>query len=164
MKINRFKTAGNKLYFYFEEVKALKDGGVWYFTGFGIVLLLSIPVLIFELFVLLLTGKDFGLFQSMEDIEEEIILDANEVPENLRDLIPLAERWGIGDDAERGEVMESATHQELVDLEEKVSPKMIEIWEWLSGYSDVHYSDTTSYFTYLMVACDEVDIYLENCD
>ena len=161
MADNRFDIVGKKLFFYLEEVKALKDGGLWYFFGFSVLLLVFIPFLIIELLILLLTGKDIGWFQSSERVDKEMVLDANEVPESLRHLVPLAEKWGIGDDVERGEFMDSATRQELDELEKYVGPKMQEIGDWLSSYPEGYYSDTTYFFTYLMVSYDEADMYNE---
>ncbi len=106
-----------------------------------------------------MVGKDFGWFQSSEPVEEDMLLDPDEVPRNLHFLIPLAKKWGIGDDVERSEFMDSATLQEVEELEEKVGPKMQEISEWILKYPEDHYSDTTYFFTYLMCAYDEADSY-----
>ena len=159
---NRFKIIKKKLYYYLEEIQALKGSGAWYFLGFGVLIILLFPVLIFELLILLIANKDIGWFQSAKPAEELIELNADEVPKNLHDLIPFAKKWGVGDDYERGELMKSATPDELNELEEKVGSRMQEIWDWLSSYPEDYYSDTTYFFTYLMSAYDECDLYRED--
>ena len=159
MPSTRFRIFGRKLFYFLEEIEALKDGGLWHFIGIGILLILLFPVLIFELIVLLVIGKDMGWFQSSEHVEEVMELNTNEVPESLRNLIPLAKKWGIGDDYERGEVIKSAMPRELDELEQKVGSRMQEIGDWLSGYPQDNLNDTTYFFTYLMVAYEECHLY-----
>ena len=155
MSGTRLNITVKKLSFFLDEIKALRDGGVWYFLFFGVLIVLLIPVLIFEIVVLFVTGKDFGWFQSSEPVEEVMELNASEVPDALHDLIPLAKKWGIGDDCDRVEAMALAKSQDLDELKEKVGPRMQEIGDWLSSYPDDSYSDTTYFFTYLMVAYEE---------
>lgn len=156
---HKLHTIKNKLFFYIGEIKALKDGGVWYFIGFGILLFVLIPFLIIDILILLLFGKDMGWFQSAEYVEKEMVININEIPQNLRHLVPLAKKWGIGDDGDRGEFMELATKEDLDELEEMVGPNMQAISDWLSSYPEDSYNDTTYYFTYLMSAYDETGIY-----
>lgn len=61
---NRFHTAGSKLSRYLEELQALADGGVWYFLGFGVLLVPLIPFLALDIAILLLSGADPGWFSA----------------------------------------------------------------------------------------------------
>jgi len=57
--------------------------------------------------------KKYGL---TAENRRTIHLDASRVPEQLRRWIPLAERWGIGDDLIREDCIEKATAEELQEL------------------------------------------------
>src|SRR5688500_20338669 len=49
-------------------------------------------------------------------------LDASKVPEDLRSLVPLAERWGIGDDVDRNAKVDKATDAERAELKNASEP------------------------------------------
>jgi hypothetical protein len=57
--------------------------------------------------------------------------DESKVPEDLRDLIPLAKKWGVGDDLYRGEIGRRATIEERKELVEKVKPRGDRIMEFV---------------------------------
>ncbi|MCU7926619.1 MAG: hypothetical protein KZQ97_09255 [Candidatus Thiodiazotropha sp. (ex Dulcina madagascariensis)] len=143
---------------YFGEVSALKDGGTGYRFGFGFLLLILFPVMLLEIVIVLLAGRDLGLFVPVNPTRP-LIFKEEEVPDSLRDLIPLAKKFGVGDDAERGEIMRSASSHELSALEEKVLPRQQEIVDWLDTFPETGISDTASFFLYLGSACDEVSLY-----
>jgi len=56
--------------------------------------------------------KHFNLFA---ENRPTIILDSNKVPDDLRHLIPLAEKWGIGDDIIRCDFEGKATYEEKMN-------------------------------------------------
>lgn len=145
---------------YTEEVSGLRGSGIGYQIGFGILLLLLLPVLLLEILLVLLFGKDIGVFIPTTPVEPPKLIE-EEVPETLRDLMPLARKFGIGDDADRGEIMKAALPNELADLEGKVLPRQQEILEWLDTFPENGMSDTASFFLYLGSACDEVPFYNE---
>jgi hypothetical protein len=70
MPRTRFEIINNKITFYIEEIKSLKDAGMAYFFGFGLLIILLIPVFIIELSILSITGKDLGWFQSSAYVEK----------------------------------------------------------------------------------------------
>jgi hypothetical protein len=72
MPHTRFDIINIKIYFYTEEIKSLKDAGMLYFLGFGLLIILLFPVFIIELSILLITGKDLGWFQSSANVEKRI--------------------------------------------------------------------------------------------
>ncbi len=63
----------------------------------------------------------------------EIHLDPAKVPTQFRHLIPLAERFGIGDDIIRGEVARQASPLEIAELREFMSNYDEALDEWLAG-------------------------------
>ena len=62
-----------------------------------------------------------------------ITLSAENVPEGLRCLIPLAERWGINDDILRMDELERATPAEIDYLKSVVRHFGKQFSEWLAG-------------------------------
>ena len=61
-----------------------------------------------------------------------IRLDSRQVPEALRSLIPLAEKWGISDDILRGDFIAAATAAEMEELKNAVQQHIDAIEEWLA--------------------------------
>jgi hypothetical protein len=55
-----------------------------------------------------------------------------EAPGDLRDLIPLAEKWGIGDDIIRFDAEEKSTAADKDELLRGVGPRFEEIEAWLA--------------------------------
>ena len=62
-----------------------------------------------------------------------IRLDRRDVPELLRPLIPLAEKWGISDDILRGDFLAAATAAEIDELKKAVTQQIDLLEEWLTG-------------------------------
>ena len=156
----RLECISGKFNNYAEELSGLKDAGIGYQIGFGFLLLIMTPVILIECLLVLFLGKDFGVFgPNPHDEPPELIEE--EVPEALRDLIPLARKFGIGDDADRGDIMKAASPEELVELEKKVLPRQQAIADWLDTFPDYGISDTAAFFLYLGSACDEVHVYTD---
>jgi len=65
-----------------------------------------------------------------------ISIKPNSVPENLRDLLPLAEKWAIGDDVERDYFVHTVSEEEKKEFIDKVWPRMDEIETWCSTQRD----------------------------
>jgi hypothetical protein len=143
---------------YKEEVLDLMDAGTRYQLVFGFLMLILFPVFIVELLLVLLFGRDVGVFVPATAVEPNV-LNEEEVPESLRDLIPLARRFGISDDGERDEIMQAASAEELSELETRVMPRQQEIADWLDSFPEMEISDTAAFFLYLGSACDEVQSY-----
>src|SRR5437867_4129006 len=61
------------------------------------------------------------------------VIATEEVPPRLRDLIPVAERWGIKSDPQRDGVLESAPTDELRDFVQGLEPRCQEIDAWLEA-------------------------------
>jgi hypothetical protein len=88
-----------------------------------------------------------------------IRLDVSRVPEELRCWIPLAERWGIGDDLIREDCIEKATAEELRELLEW-QPDDGTLDAWLTGpeSSGARVSEEYVAFTCLVMAYDSARI------
>jgi hypothetical protein len=86
---------------------------------------------------------------------DNALLDPNAVPREAVPLIPLAERWGIGDDFEREKAVVNASDNELKVLAwcfESVDEKPI--FDWLAGDESHNSKPTKEYlaFTCLTMA------------
>jgi hypothetical protein len=60
----------------------------------------------------------------------DVVIDINNIPENLRDLLPLAKKWAIGDDVERSYFISQTSKEEKKEFLKKVLSKIdgIELW------------------------------------
>lgn len=83
-------------------------------------------------------------------------LDPNNVPADLRHLVPLAERWGIGDDVERDEYGRAASPAEREALREAVVPLYPRITAWLDSFGDAPMPDEAAAFMYMQLAIEEM--------
>jgi hypothetical protein len=83
-----------------------------------------------------------------------IHLNSANVPEKLRQWIPLAERWGIGDDLIRDDCVEKATPEELQKLLSFQNIDDAVFVEWLTGAESHSPKPTEEYlaFTCLSMA------------
>lgn len=154
----RGRLFSEKIKYFFGEVISLKEGSLGYKFGFGLLLVILLPILVIELLIVLLFGKDLGLFILPKPVLPPVLVE-EEVPESLRDLIPLARKFGIGDDADRDDIMGAASMEELSELVNKVVPRQQEISDWLDTFSEHEITDTAAFFLYLGSACEEVPGY-----
>jgi hypothetical protein len=83
-------------------------------------------------------------------------LDASKVPEDLRSLVPLAARWGIGDDVDRNAKVDKATDAERAELRNAVDPLSTRITEWLDSFPSDSMSDEAAAFMYMQLALEEM--------
>jgi hypothetical protein len=90
------------------------------------------------------------------DVSSRYEIDADKVPVELRSLIPFAERWGIGDDAERSEFIDAASASDREDLRAAVQPQYARITVWLDSFGSDPMSDEAAAFMYMQLAIEEV--------
>jgi hypothetical protein len=152
---SRRTLAAAKLSNFRSEVAGLRGAGIAYQIGFGLLLLLLAPVLVFEMALARYLGVDIRVFVPEQPFEPPELVE-QEVPESLRDLIPLAKKFGIGDDPERGEVISIATKSERTELLDRVGPKLDLIDRWLGESPEDGLNDTSAFFLYLGEAYEEV--------
>ena len=74
-------------------------------------------------------------------------LDETKVPLSARSLIPLARRWGLGDDFEREDMVSSASDEELQSLIRAGERLDEDFWNWLAGSESLSPSPSLEYVT-----------------
>jgi hypothetical protein len=83
-------------------------------------------------------------------------LDSAAVPVDLRHLVPLAERWGIGDDVERNQRVGRATPAEREELRAAITPLYSRITAWLDSFGGGAMTDEAAAFMYMQLALEEM--------
>lgn len=86
-------------------------------------------------------------------------IDLNDVPAALRDLIPFAFKWGIGDDVARSDFEEAASDEEKEQFRRALTGRTAQVTEWLDSFAeDSVHPGAFSNFTYMLEALAEMDI------
>jgi hypothetical protein len=80
------------------------------------------------------------------------------VPEHLRDLLPLARKWGIGDDIIRDDLREKASAEEKNELEQAVSGRERSVFDWLDSLDPASMSREAAAFMFMMSALEEIRV------
>jgi hypothetical protein len=91
-------------------------------------------------------------------------LDPTKAPESCVHLIPLAERWGIGNDVEREDLVWSANPEELQVLVDAIRGLPDDgMFDWLAGPESYSTTPTDEYlaFTCMTMAYDSARVRLE---
>jgi len=105
--------------------------------------------------------KKYGLYA---ENREKMEIDPEGVPAHLRDLIPMAEKWGVGNDIIRSDLEEEATDEEKREFPETLRGRTAGVTAWLDSFDAV--PDSTSKaanpmpedavpFMYMLEALDE---------
>jgi len=86
----------------------------------------------------------------------QIQIDPEQVPESLRHLILLAERWGISDDVLRADAVHSASPDEVSRLRDAIERHDDLLDKWLAGPEALHDRLSPAYlaFTHMRMAAD----------
>ena len=82
-------------------------------------------------------------------------LDSAKVPAELRDLVPLAQRWGIGDDVARSAQLQKATPAERSELRAAFGPRQARITAWLDSFGQRPMPQEAAAFMYTQLAIEE---------
>jgi len=86
-------------------------------------------------------------------------LDAEKVPEQLRGLLPLAAKWGIGDDIMRDDFEQKASEDEKRELKNALAGRTAEINQWLDSFdTGKSMSEEAACFMYTLLALDEMKL------
>jgi hypothetical protein len=101
--------------------------------------------------------RHFGLYAGNRPV---IHLDPALVPSDLRHLIPLAEKWGIGDDIIRTDLIDKSSDSEKRDLHDALYQPFERITEWLDSFAGSPLSAEAEAFMYLQGVLDEMGIYI----
>jgi len=85
-----------------------------------------------------------------------VAIAQEDVPDHLRDLIPLAEYWGIGDDSIRHDLLSTAAPEEIKALRTKLAGRTESINSWLDSLdSSKPMSDGAAAFMFMILAMEE---------
>jgi hypothetical protein len=89
-----------------------------------------------------------------------IKIDRKKVPRDFHDLIPLARKWGVGDDGSRGYFTDHASAKDKAALKKALPLKRRgEIQDWLDSLGPRGITgDEAGAFMYLLEALDELGI------
>jgi len=86
-------------------------------------------------------------------------LDPEQVPEHLRDLIPLAEKWGIGDDIIRDDFESKAGESEKDEFRAKLRGRTKQVNDWLDSFeAGKPMPEAAAHFMYMLEALDEMGL------
>jgi hypothetical protein len=109
-------------------------------------------------FEVLPAGEMRRRYSLVAENRRTITLNPNAVPQELRHLIPLAERFGESDDLIRADIMAKAPREELAAVRHAVAAQDEDFDAWLAGpeADGPHLSPEYIAFTCLRMACDGV--------
>ena len=83
-------------------------------------------------------------------------LDPNQVPDDLRDLLPIAQKWGIGDDIIRDDMRQKSSKVEKRELIHQLEGKTKRIIDWLDTFDDDEFIPESTAFLYLLLCHEEI--------
>ena len=101
--------------------------------------------------------KHFGLYVENRPI---LRLDPVQVPTDLRHLVPLAEKWGIGDDIIRNDLINRSSSAEKRELHDSLYAPFERIADWLTSFAGRPLSAEGEAFMYMQTALDEMGYYI----
>jgi hypothetical protein len=88
-------------------------------------------------------------------------LDPDQVPESLRDLLPLAAKWGIGDDIIRSDLQSKVGVDEKQELQEALKGRSAAITRWLDSFGTQRMSAEAGAFMYMLLGIEEMGLKIE---
>jgi hypothetical protein len=101
--------------------------------------------------------KQFGLHAENRPI---LHLDPVHVPADLRHLVPLAEKWGIGDDIIRNDLINKSSNAEKRELHDSLYAPFERITQFLASFAGRPLSAEAEAFMYMQTALDEMGYYI----
>ena len=101
--------------------------------------------------------KHFGLYAENRQI---LTLDPAQVPANLRHMVALAEKWGIGDDIIRNDLIDKSSDAAKRELHDAMYAPFEEITEWLNSFAGRPLPPEAEAFMYMQTALDEMGSYI----
>ena len=99
-----------------------------------------------------------GDTETAESARQSISIDARRVPANLRQVIHLAKKWGVSDDAYRGELIKQASSSERAEMRKGLTLKLRrQINDWIDSFPQPStMSEEAAHFMYLLESYDEM--------
>ena len=155
--MKRIKRVKDKLAVFAGEVAALRGESIAYRIGFGLLLVLLSPLLLLEIIFFLLAGKDPGMFPAAPPVAQVVEIRPEEVPTQLRQLLPLAIKWGSGNPDNVDELLDASSEAEREELRQQTAPHMQAIADWLDSQPEevIGQSGTAGLFIGLMCAYEQ---------
>ena len=101
--------------------------------------------------------KPFGLYAENRPVLQ---LDRARVPDHLRHLVPLAEKWGIGDDIIRNDLVDKSTSAERRELHDALYEPFERVTEWLNSFAGRPLPPEAVAFMHMQTALDEMGYYI----
>ena len=101
--------------------------------------------------------KQFGLYA---ENRQTLTLNPADVPANLRHLVPLAEKWGIGDDIIRNDFIEKSSEAAKRELHDAMYEPFEQVTEWLNSFAGSSLPPEGEAFMYMQTALDEMGYYI----
>jgi hypothetical protein len=101
--------------------------------------------------------KHFGLYA---ENRPTLRLDPARVPNHLRQLVPLAQKWGIGDDIIRNDLVDQSTGAEKRELHDALYEPFEQVTEWLDSFGGGPLPPEAEAFMYMQTALDEMGYYI----
>jgi hypothetical protein len=101
--------------------------------------------------------KHLGLYAENRPILQ---LDPAHVPAHLRHLVALAEKWGLGDDIIRNDLIDGSSSVEKRELHDALYEPFQGITEWLDSYAGRPLSPEAEAFMYMQGALDEMGYHI----
>ena len=111
-----------------------------------------------------ITGNEVPAVSDREMLQEyrkQTKVSVENVPDELKSLTPLAVKWGVGDDAIRGDITEAATESDKQELVSALNGKLGAIDIWLESYKEGAMSDEAAAFMYLAEAVEELGLEID---
>lgn len=99
--------------------------------------------------------------EELQEYRNSATLSIDNVPDEFREFFHLALKWGIGDDAIRGEVVDSATETDKQELIAALTGQLCSIDRWIDSFPEGSMTDEAAAFMYLGEAIEEVRLDIE---
>lgn len=96
--------------------------------------------------------------EAAEAARQSISIDARRIPANLRPVIHLAKKWGVTDDAYRGELINQASTSERTEMRRGLTLKLgRQINDWIDSFPEPStMPEEAAHFMYLLESYDEM--------
>ena len=96
--------------------------------------------------------------ETAEGFRADNTLGRSDVPHDLHELVPLVERWGLGDEPSREYFVKRATRAEKQELRQAFRRHERRILEWIDSLAPGAHTAASTRFLYFLDACDGLGI------
>jgi hypothetical protein len=96
--------------------------------------------------------------ETAEGFRADNTLERSDVPGDLHEVVPLVEKWGIGDEPSREYFVKRATRAERQELRQAFRRHERRIAEWIDSLAPGAHTAASTCFLYFLDACDELGI------